>query len=287
MSHINVRPRPLLNFPRPWKWYCKIAWHSGNFLYLMNPAWFECKQKCAVSLLWSCPSLISRYDPLTEEYAGVSGYCGFFFLPRHLLVAIRVWFTPLWPHLTPWAPESIIIVTGTPPYFHRNFAITWNIWIIWYTKCIFTITTLFIFSFYLPYMIMSTTPPSTIRPTHSSSSSASATILSPLCFTYSLEMSCPITFSALFPSSWASVIVSCMSHISTTKTFNIPCARAFFVTHLSTHTINPVTCIACSFNRTGCYSDSSIARAISLNCCRVKAWPSEVTFDEVRVTNTS
>ena len=66
-----------------------------------------------------------------------------------------------------------------------------------------------------------------------------------------ISMFSPITFSALFPSSWASVIVSFMSHISTTKTFNIPCARASSVIHLSTHTINPVTCIACSFNRTG------------------------------------
>ena len=32
MSYINVRIRPLLNFPRPWKWYCKIAWLSRYFL---------------------------------------------------------------------------------------------------------------------------------------------------------------------------------------------------------------------------------------------------------------
>lgn len=32
MSYINVRIRPLLNFPRPWKWYYKIAWLSRYFL---------------------------------------------------------------------------------------------------------------------------------------------------------------------------------------------------------------------------------------------------------------
>ena len=32
MSYINVRIRPFLNFPRPWKWYCKIAWLSRYFL---------------------------------------------------------------------------------------------------------------------------------------------------------------------------------------------------------------------------------------------------------------
>ena len=52
-----------------------------------------------------------------------------------------------------------------------------------------------------------------------------------LCFTYSLKMSCPITISELLLSSWSSVIVSCMSHISSTKTFNIPCARVIFVIH--------------------------------------------------------
>ena len=62
-------------------------------------------------------------------------------------------------------------------------------------------------------------------------------------------MSCPIIFSAQFPSSWASVIVSFVSHISTTKTFNIPCARIFFVIHLSTHNINLVTRIVSKFGK--------------------------------------
>ena len=51
MSYVNVRTRPLLNFPRPWKWYYKIAWLSRYILNRINPAWFECKQKFAVSLL--------------------------------------------------------------------------------------------------------------------------------------------------------------------------------------------------------------------------------------------
>ena len=57
-----------------------------------NPS---CRMRCTtyITSLRSRPSLISSYDLLLGQYAGVSGYCGFIFQSHHLPVAIRVWFT--------------------------------------------------------------------------------------------------------------------------------------------------------------------------------------------------
>lgn len=83
-----------------------------------------------------------------------------------------------------------------------------------------------------------------------------------------------MTLSALFPFSWTSTIVDVRSSISTTKTFDFSCARIRFVIRLSAGTIHFTTDLTTppSIER-ACFSDSSIERAISLNCGSVKFRP--------------
>ena len=137
-------------------------------------------------------------------------------------------------------------------YFHRNFTITWNIWIIYYAKCLFTTITPLIFVFYSPYMMVSTTPSSIACFTHSSSSSTSALF----CFLFVLHTAsiCPIPLHFLhcFP------LAGHHGSLALCPTFPQQKHVKFLVLKAlrdpsSTHTINLVTRITWCYGRTGLF----------------------------------